>query len=207
MEVNTVEKIKLQTQYGVNFDNKTIYVTGELHEHIGQDLYMRFNMIDEYYKAKNEELKEITLEVCSFGGMIYSINAALDFYDRLKNRGVLVNTLTSSVCMSAATILVAGATGKRIATKRAKFMLHDLQIGGVEGTANQVAKINQQIQSEQEELFTYYVDFANKGKEFATDKEKMKEVRKWIKKYCDNNDDSYLSSQQILDLKLIDEII
>lgn len=203
-----LELIRLQTEYGISFDKNMIYISGELHEHTGLDLRLRYNILNEYYKFKNngEKLKEINLEISSFGGSIYSINAALDFYEEMTNEGVTVNGTTSSICMSAATILLSGIPGKRTATKRAKFMLHDLQIGGVDGTANQIKNIGNQLDKDQLELFCHYVEFSNRGIELDP-KEKIKEAKKMVKKYCSNNEDSYLCSEDILKLKLIDEII
>lgn len=200
------ELAKLQFEYGIDFEKKTIYVLEELNESIGVSLRLRYSALKHYWKQKGEELKEIIISVNSFGGSIYSINTALDFYDELKNEGILVNTTTNSVCMSAATILLSGGTGERTCTKRTKFMLHDLQIEGIGGTAQQVQFTSKQLEQEQLELFTFYVEFANRGTDLD-EKEKVKIAKKWIKKYCSQSLDHYLCADEMLELKLIDKII
>lgn len=201
-----LELARLQLEYGIDFESKTIFVMDELDESIGSSLRLKYSAIREYWKEnKEEKLTEINISINSFGGSIYSINTALDFYDEMEKEGISVNTTTNSVCMSAATILLSGGTGVRSCTKRTKFMLHDLQIEGINGTAQQVQTTSRQLEMEQLELFCFYVEFANKGI-VLEDKEKVKIAKKWIKKYCSHSIDHYLCADEMLALKLIDKI-
>lgn len=202
------EKLKYATEYGLNFDTRTIYVFNALTDEIGTNLRIKYDLIKQWWKnVECKEFSDITIDIASCGGDIYAITSALDFYDELKKyENVLVNTKAQTVCMSAATILLAGGTGERTCTSRTKFMIHDMQISGVDGSAKQFQNIMSNINDEQSELFSYYVLFANKNKIF-TDKELKKETLKWIKKYTKDNSEHYLSSKEMLELNLVDRIL
>lgn len=203
------QKLKYSAEYGINFDNRVIYVSSELTEDIGTTLRIKYDIIKQWYKHVEEKpLTEITLDIASFGGSIYAITSALDFYDELKREdNVLVNTKAQTICMSAATILVAGGTGTRVATKRCKFMLHDIQVDGMGGTAKQMQSAMLNLSSEQVELFSFYAEFARKGKEPLTEKELKKEAQKWLKKYTKDGIDHYVSAQEVMELNLIDRVL
>lgn len=203
------DKLKYAAEYGINFDKRRIYLSQELTEDIGTNLRIKYDLIKQWWEhVEGKKFSDITLEISSFGGSIYAITSALDFYDEIKREdNILVNTKAHTVCMSAATILLAGGTGHRTATKRTKMMLHDLQImGGLDGSAKQLQSTMLNINEEQIEMFSYYAQFANKDVTF-TEKELEKEAKKWIKKYTKDNTEHYLSAQEMLDLKLIDEVL
>jgi len=203
------EKLKYSSEFGVRFDSRVIHVFGELTEDIGSILRIKYELIKQWWKVvENKDFNDITLDISSCGGSIYSISAALDFYDELKREdGVIVNTKAQGICMSAATILLAGGTGVRSATKRCKFMLHDMQIEGVGGTANQVQNTVKNISDEQLELFALYAHYSRKGQEDLSEKELVKEAKKWLKQYTKDGFDHYVSAEEVLGLNLIDKIL
>lgn len=203
------EKLKYTVEYGINFDKKIIHVFGELSEEIGTNLRVKYDILKQWYQhVEGKELGDITLHIASYGGSIYAITSALDFYDELKREdNVLVNTKAEGVCMSAATILSCGGTGKRMATKRCKFMLHDLQIDGMGGTAKQLQSAMANITEEQLELFSFYAQFSRRGQEDLNEKDLAKEAKKWIKKYTKDGADHYISAADALELNLIDEVL
>ena len=201
-------KMKFTADYAIDFDNRIISVYGELTEDIGTLLRMKYILIKEWWRTVEEkEFTDITLEISSYGGQIYSITAALDFYHELKLEGVTVNTKAQGICMSAATVLLAGGTGTRVATPRCKFMFHDLQIDGVGGTANQVQNTVKNITSEQFEMFQLYAEFSRRGLEKLSEKDLKTEAKKWMKKFTKDSFDHYISSEVALELNLIDSII
>ena len=209
MKESFQEKIKLIGEYSVDPDKRIIYVSGVLTEEIATELRLKYALIKAWWSdVKNEKFNDITLDISSFGGSIYAINAALDFYYGLeKEDGVLVNTKTQSICMSAATVLVAGATGTRTASPRCKFMLHDVQVEGMGGTANQVAHSAKNLAEEQMDMFKLYAQFSRRGKEIFTEKELATEAKKWHKRFTKDGYDFYISSDEVLKLNLIDSII
>lgn len=203
------EKLKYSTEYGINFDKRIIYVMHELTEDIGTNLRVKYDLIKQWWKnIEKEEFHDITIDIASFGGSIYAITSALDFYEELKREdNVLVNTKAQTICMSAATILLAGGTGERTATKRCKFMLHDIQVDGMGGTAKQLQSLMTNLNEEQIELFSFYAEFARKGKEPLEPKELKKEALKWLKKYTKDGVDHYITSQKAMELNLIDRVL
>lgn len=203
------DKLKYSIEYGINFDKKIIYILHELTEDIGTNLRLKYDMLKQWWKEiEQKEFKDITLDIASFGGSIYAITSALDFYDEvLREDGVLVNTKAQTICMSAATILLAGGTGERMATARTKFMLHDIQVDGMGGTAKQMQSQMTNLSAEQIELFSFYAQFSRKGKTQLTSKELEKEAKKWLKKYTKDGVDHYLSAQEVLELNLLDRIL
>ena len=213
MEINLQttfsEKLKYSIEYGINFDKRIIYISQELTEDIGTNLRLKYDLIKQWWKhIEKKEFNDITLDIASFGGSIYAVTSALDFYDEIKREdNVVVNTKAQTICMSAATILLAGGSGQRVATQRTKFMLHDMQIGEMgSGSAKQLQNTIININEEQIELFGFYAQFSNKEKVF-NEKELEKEAKKWIKKYTKDNTEHYLTSQKMLDLNLIDSIL
>ena len=203
------EKLKYSIEYGINFDKRIIYVFHELTEDIGTNLRIKYDLLKQWWKQVEEkEFKDITLDIASFGGSIYAITSALDFYDEvLREDGVTVNTKAQTICMSAATILLAGGTGERVATKRCKFMLHDIQVDGMGGTAKQMQSQMTNLSAEQIELFSFYAEFARRGKEPLSKKELEREAKKWLKKYTKDGIDHYISADEALELNLLDRIL
>jgi ATP-dependent protease ClpP protease subunit len=201
------EKLKYTTEYAVNFDERIIYLFSELDASIGTLLRLRFDLIKLWLKeVEGLPITDITIDISSYGGSIDSVNGALDFYHELGSKGILINTRAQGICMSAATVLLAAGTGERTAYPSTKFLLHDLQCEGVEGTAQQIKSTVKTISDEQLEFFSYYAKFANKEKTF-TDKELKAESKKWIKIYTKGAIDYYLSAEKMLGLKLIDRVL
>lgn len=202
------EKLKYATEYGLNFDTRTIYVFNALTDEIGTNLRIKYDLIKQWWKnVECKDFNDITIDIASCGGDIYAITSALDFYDELKKyENVLVNTKAQTVCMSAATILLAGGTGERTCTSRTRFMLHDIQVEGMGGSAKQLQSAIMNLNEEQIDMFAFYAQFSNKNKTF-TDKELKKEALKWIKKYTKDNIEHYLTADKMLELNLIDRIL
>jgi ATP-dependent protease ClpP protease subunit len=71
-------------------------------------------------EAKGDE--DITLDICSVGG---SVSQALAILGRIRSSPCKVHVRVFGSCCSAATILLAGATGKRQISEFASFMHHE----------------------------------------------------------------------------------
>jgi ATP-dependent protease ClpP protease subunit len=69
---------------------------------------------------------EISLDLCSYGGHVHE---ALAILGRMRASPVPVNVRVFGTCCSAATILLAGATGKRQISAFAEFMHHEASWG------------------------------------------------------------------------------
>ena len=80
MKESFQEKIKLIGEYSVDPDKRIIYVSGVLTEEIATELRLKYALIKAWLSdVKNEKFNDSTLDISSFGGSIYAINAALDF--------------------------------------------------------------------------------------------------------------------------------
>lgn len=205
-----IDKYKILLEDAIDLDNKIIYLFGDLEEDLGTLLRLKFKVLQCYYEEeKKQELDKLTIDISSFGGSIYSLFAALDFYDELLYEHKLkVNTRAQGICMSAATILLFGGTGERVASKRCKLMLHDIQVEGLGGSATQVQKNMETLKKEQEELFEFYAQFAReRGTEELKGIKLKKEANKWMNKIAKNSIDHHISAQQALDFKLIDRVL
>lgn len=202
------DKMRYVSEYAINFDERIIYVFGELNEDIGTNLRVKYDLLKNWWEhVIKESFTDITLDISSCGGSIYSINAALDFYYELELKGIKVNTRAQGICMSAATVLLTAGTGERTAFPRCRFMFHDLQIEGVGGTANQVQHTAKTITEEQMELFALYAQYSRKGQEPLSEKELVKEAKKWHKKFTKDGFDHYITAKEAKELNLIDRII
>jgi len=205
-----MDKYKILLEDAIDLDNKIIYLFGDLEEDLGTLLRLKFRVLETYWKEeKDSSLDTVSLDISSFGGSIYSIFAALDFYDELKfEKNILVNTKAQGICMSAATILLFGGTGTRMASKRCKLMLHDIQISGLEGSATQLKANMKTLEKEQEELFQFYAQFSREKDTPELSGNKLKkETKKWMDKIAKNSIEHHISSKQALDFKLIDGIL
>jgi ATP-dependent protease ClpP protease subunit len=203
-----MQKMKYNTEHALDLDTRVIYIFGELTEDIGTLLRIRYNIIKQWWNLVEEkEFSEIHLDISSFGGSIYAVNGALDFYHELNQEGVKVNTRAQGICMSAATVILSGATGERSSYPRCRFMLHDVQIDGVGGTANQVQSTAKNISDEQMELFSLYAQFSRRGKPELNEKDLLKETKKWLKRFTKDGSDFYISAKEARELNLIDRIL
>lgn len=204
-----IDKYKILTEDALDLDKRIIYLFDELEANLGTALRVKYAAIKNYWQSElNQGFKDITVNVSSYGGDIYSITAALDFYDELKSEGIVVNTHAQGVCMSAATVVLAGGTGNRVASKRCKFMLHDIQVGDMgNSSATQLIDYAKTLNEEQQEFFKFYAQFSQpKGSPELSEADLKKEVKKWIKRIAKNSLEHYVSSDFVKDLGLIDSI-
>lgn len=203
------EKLKYTSEFKLDLDKRIIYISGELDENMGTELKTKFNIINTWWKEiEKNTFKDITIDISSMGGSIYAITGALDFYYELqKYYKIKVNTKAQGICMSAATVILAGGTGDRTSLPLSKFLLHDIQTEGTGGTATQVLSEARTLSKEQLELFSFYAQFSRKGLPELSKKELTREAKKWLKKFTKGGADFYISADEMLKLKLIDKIL
>ena len=204
------EKIKRLLEDGIDFEKKVIYLWGELEENLGTVLRTKYSALSTFWEIEKKVLLEdFVLDISSYGGSIYSIFGALDFFDEIKKEsGVLVNTKAQGSCMSAATFLLCGGTGTRMATKRCKLMLHDIQTDGISGTATQVKHHVKALEKEQTELFTMYAQYSRaKNTKPYTGAKLLEKIEEWKEQFANKSLDHYISAEEALKLKLIDKIV
>ena len=166
-------------------------------------------MLKDYYRTEKEPLHEINIVINSFGGDANAIASVLDFFEEIKKRDtVLVNIQAEGVCMSAATFIVGGATGVRKANRRCRFMVHEIQIEGIGGTATQTKASNAEIERMQKECYDIYAEISFRNRVLAGEtisKEEFDKESDMWEKLCTK--ETYLSAEEAVKKGLIDQVI
>lgn len=205
------EKASIIHEYGINLATKTIYVSGEIDAAANLALRIKIDLIRDYYKDLNEPLTEITLILSSPGGDAVAIEAIMDLYDWYKKDGLLINVIVEGICYSAATFFACCASGKRQATKRARFLVHEIQISGAGGTHTQTKSFQSELDYLGERMIEAYslctlkkIGYYGVDKKEPSTKEYDKVIKAWKKRVTG---ETYLSAQEACDLGLIDEVI
>jgi ATP-dependent protease ClpP protease subunit len=202
------EKLKYTSELAINFDERIIYLFAELEANLGTYLRVRFDLMKLWlHEIEDKKIHDITIDISSYGGNLDAVSGALDFYYEMSRHDILVHTRAQGVCMSAATILLAAGTGTRASYPHTKYMLHGVQVEGVEGTASQVKQTAKTISADELEFFSYYAKFSRRGQPELSEKELLRETKKWHKKYTKDSFDHYASAKEMLELKLIDSIL
>lgn len=206
--MNLEDRLGIIHQYGIDLTSATIFLAGEIDGNLSTALRIKYAMLKDYYRVEKEPLKEINLVVNSYGGDANAITAVLDFFEELLANGVIVNVHAEGVCMSAASFIVAGATGVRKASRRCRFMVHEMQIEGVGGTATQTKASNLEIERMQKECYEIYTEIAFRKRKQAGEVIPQeawdKELAKW-EKLCVK--ETYMSSEEAVEKGLIDMVV
>jgi ATP-dependent protease ClpP protease subunit len=198
-----VEIFDILNQYAVHLPTATIYISGEIDGSISTALRVRVNMIKDFFASEKKVLKEINININSPGGDASSIAAVLDWYDELKSEGIIVNVHAEGTCMSAATFFLGGATGIRSASKRTRFLVHEMQIEGMGGTHTQTKSFQAELTRMEKECCENYANFSLRNKEYT-----KKEFNDWVKKWNDLSlKETYFGANEALKWGLIDKIV
>lgn len=203
------DRLNVLHTYGIDLHSATIFLAGEIDGNLATALRIKYAMLKDYYRVEKEPLKEINIIINSYGGDANAIASVVDFYEELKTKeGVLVNVQAEGCCMSAATFIIGGATGKRTANKRCRFMVHEIQIEGIGGTATQTKASNAEIERMQKEMYDMYAAFSFRNRitagEAISSEEFEKEATLW-EKLCSK--ETHFSSEEAVKKGLIDEVI
>lgn len=202
------ERLSVLNQYGIDLTTTTIYLAGEIDGNLSTVLRIKIAMLKDYFRIEKEPFKEVNIVLNSYGGDANAITAILDFFDELYEEGIIVNIHAEGVCMSAATFIVAGATGIRKASKRCRFMVHEMQIEGRGGTATQTKASNSEIERMQKECYEIYTEIAFRKKvkngEKISEEVWDKELAMW-EKLCVK--ETYMSAEEALKKGLIDIVV
>ena len=103
-------------EYGIDADNRTVYLYGDVEEDSVKQVIKALLRMD-------KTLGDITVYISSYGGSLYDMFALYDIITNCTNK---VKTIALGKCMSAAVLLCAcGDSELRYAHKNVTFMLHD----------------------------------------------------------------------------------
>ena len=205
-KTSVFDKVDIINNYGVNLEKAIIYFSGTVDGHCNIALRQKIDMIEEYYTNElNKTLEEITLILSSPGGDATVILAILDLYDwLLAVKNIKVNVMVEGICYSAATFIVAKATGKRTASKSSRFLVHELQITSGEGTHTQTKALQKEINFLQDKLYEQYSELSLANQKNLSDAAIAKNIKEWEKR-CTS--ETYLSAEEAKNFNLVDEII
>lgn len=205
------DRASILHEYGINLSTKTVYVSGAIDAEANLGLRIKFDIIKDYCQESNEELKEFNLILSSLGGDATSIEAIMDLYDSYKKEGILINIHVEGISFSAATFFTCCATGKRTASKRARFLVHEIQISGAGGTHTQTKSFTTELNHLNEIMLQAYTECTLKKMGYYGIDNKCPEQKVYDKIYKAWNKrtigETYLSSQEACELGLIDEVI
>ena len=135
-----------------------------------------------------DNAKDIHMYINSPGGYIHS---GLAIYDTMQYINAKVNTVCYGEAASMGAVLLAGGTGKRIAQKHAKVMIHQ-PLGGTEGQSKDIEIYAKEMVRTREDL--YKILAHHTGKEYQQ-----------IHEDCDR--DNWMTSDEALQYGLIDEVL
>ena len=170
-----------ECDYGVSIQDSVVYLTGEIDEHTGHEFIARTTTVLLNRPDEDSE-KPLTVLLDSGGGDAYSMFSILDYIETLP---VKVNIIARGRAMSAAAMLLSSTTGARLASKRCTIMVH-------EGFTMQSGKASD-IRAKIEDMCNNML--ADKTNKDAT----------WWQE--NTKTDLYMTSEEALELGLIDEII
>ena len=133
--------------------------------------------------------KDITIQISSPGGSIYSGYQILDTMQFIKPE---VSTVCMGMVASMATVIASSGTkGKRFILPHSRFLVHQ-PLGGTKGQCSDIQIEAKEIQTLKEELTRILSE--NSGQDYET-----------IEKMCDR--DTILTAQEAVDYGFVDSII
>ena len=176
-------KLMKELEWGINTDTNTVYMAYDFDM---DNLYTIVTKTDSLLRHNPE--KEVNMIISSYGGDVYSMLGIIDY---IRDCKVKVNTYCYGAAMSAAAIILACGTGKRMISKNATVMIHE---GSVfeEGKISDVLKSSDHLKELHKTINKLLGDVSNKDEEYWTENTKT---------------DFYLNAEQCLEFGLVDEII
>lgn len=165
-------------------ENRIILLQGEIYDGNANELVMKLL----YLQSENRR-KDIHFYINSPGG---SVTAGLAIYDTMQF--VTCDVATYCIGQAAsmgAVLLAAGANGKRRALPNARIMIHQ-PLAGMEGTAEEIMIHAKEFKNVKQKLNAILL------KHTGHPLEKIEQ---------DTDRDRFMSAQEALDYRLIDEVI
>ena len=179
-----------EIEFAVDVDDSIVYIVGEIEDFGLYDFMVRCRAI--LRNRVEGDTSPINVVIDSPGGDVYEMFGIIDYIESLeKNSDIKVNTICRGKAMSAAAMILASGTGKRLASKRSTVMIH-------EGSSMQAGKTSD-VKAAQK-YNAHLEDMANTvlGEKTSKDKQFWSEQTKT---------DLYLSAKDAQKLGVIDGII
>jgi ATP-dependent protease ClpP protease subunit len=180
--------IRELNDYYLDIDNRIIFYSYDIQEGTPFFLETKIKTIEKLNPLyEDEEDAYINLHINSYGGDAYGMLGTIDVI-RLSN--IPIKGIAKGQVMSAGALILIGCH-KRVMSKNSIMMLHDLNTF-LGGAFKDIASEYDHIRTLQKIVYQYLEEHSNKDKEW------------WENKLQRN---LYLTSQEAMDLGLIDEII
>jgi len=176
-----------EIDYGLNIDESVIYMHGDIMLGSLFDFISKVRII---LKNRPEERAQdpINLLINSNGGDVYE---ALGIIDYIESLSVPVNIIARGRAMSAAAMILACGTGKRIASKLTTIMLHEAS-AEIFGKSADIKANADHIDGLENDFYTMMAEKTGQTEDF------------W-RKSC--RKDFYISASKAKELGVIDEVI
>ena len=179
-----------EIEFAVDVDDSIVYVIGEIEDFGLYDFMVRCRAILRNREEGDES--PINVVIDSVGGDVYEMFGIIDYIESLeKNSNIKVNTICRGKAMSAAAMILACGTGKRLASKRSTIMIH-------EGSSMQAGK-----SSDLKAAHKYNAHLEDMANSILGEKT-IKDKKFWSEQ---TKTDLYLSSKDAQKLGVIDGII
>ena len=179
-----------EIEFAVDVEDSVVYMIGEIEDYGLYDFMVRCRAI---LRNRDEgDTSPINVIIDSVGGDVYEMFGIIDYIESLeKNSNIKVNTICRGKAMSAAAMILACGTGKRLASKRSTIMIHEgsSMQAGKSSDLKAAHKYNSHLESMANSILG---EKTNKDKKFWSEHSKT---------------DLYLSAKDALKLGVIDAII
>ena len=179
-----------EIEFAVDIEDSIVYIVGEIEDYALYDFMLRCRAIIK--NRDSDDNSPINVIIDSVGGDVYEMFGIIDYIESLeRNSKIKINTICRGKAMSAAAMILACGTGKRLASKRSTIMIH-------EGSSMQAGKTSD-VKAAQK-YNAHLEDMANSilGDKTTKDKKFWSEQTKT---------DLYLSAKDAQKLGVIDGII
>jgi ATP-dependent Clp protease, protease subunit len=113
-----------EIEFAVDVEDSVVYIIGEIEDFGLYDFMVRCRAI--IRNRADGDTSPINVIIDSVGGDVYEMFGIIDYIESLeKNSKIKVNTICRGKAMSAAALILASGTGKRLASKRSTIMIHE----------------------------------------------------------------------------------
>tara|TARA_R110000851_G_scaffold185219_1_gene334510 strand:- start:187 stop:846 length:660 start_codon:yes stop_codon:yes gene_type:complete len=179
-----------EIEFAVDVEDSIVYIVGEIEDFGLYDFMVRCRAI--IRNRADGDTSPINVVIDSPGGDVYEMFGIIDYIESLeRNSDIKVNTICRGKAMSAAAMILACGTGKRLASKRATVMIH-------EGSSMQAGKTSD-VKAAQK----YNAHLENMANTILGEKT-IKDKKFWSEQ---TKTDLYLSAKDAQKLGVIDGII
>jgi len=184
-KVGDYEALHNQIGTQLDYEDSVIFLSDEIAEHTLTDFIIRMRSLLQHRKDKTTP---INLMINSPGGDIYEMFGIIDYIESLD---VKVNTICRGRAFSAAAIILVCGTGNRMMSKRSTVMFHQSS-SFLGGKMSDTTAYLDNVKSLEKVIYGMLA-------------EKTKKDADWWKDKMRN--DMFLTSEELLEIGVIDQII